>query len=189
MKGSLLSQSFSPSLSLSLSLSFSLSLTFHKIRITAERRARSDREMNGTKEQPFRSYLFSPLFDSVDLMFRLFFPPRDGIRTRRTCDSGHAEDRSTRGTVSHCRQLASARACRHPSSPLQCATVLDEDYCSGALIFLWHHTSPTTPAHFIKQIDRMAHRIPAKACKRGPDIRLIGHPLFPLWTSPRTSAL
>lgn len=41
----------------------------------------------------------------------------------------------------------------------------------------------------VQQMDRTAHRIPAKACKRGPDIHLIVRPLFPLWTSPRTSAL
>lgn len=36
--------------------------------------------------------------------------------------------------------------------PLLSSAVLDEDYCSGALVFLWHHTSPTMPAHLIKQV-------------------------------------
>lgn len=36
--------------------------------------------------------------------------------------------------------------------PLLSSAVLDEDYCSGALVFLWHHTSPTMPAHLIKQL-------------------------------------
>lgn len=46
--------------------------------------------------------------------------------------------------------FASVRAWGHPFCPLQCAMLLDEDYSSGALIFVWHHTSPTNPAHFAK---------------------------------------
>lgn len=76
---------FYPSLSLPLSLSLSL-WAWLFMRFVS--RQREEREMNRTKEQPFHSYLFSLLFDSVDQMFRLFFSPQDGIRTRRTCDTG-----------------------------------------------------------------------------------------------------